>query len=79
MLPTGTSSNTVHQIGCTPTLHGSACPVSGDHFYIPLVIPVQGLYALREYDIETDFVTHMLTKHHHHHQMCNPHVVKNIY
>mmetsp|Transcript_31779 Transcript_31779/g.30301 ORF Transcript_31779/g.30301 Transcript_31779/m.30301 type:complete len:1026 (+) Transcript_31779:155-3232(+) len=32
MLPTGTSSNTVHQIGCTPTLHGSACPVSGGHW-----------------------------------------------
>jgi hypothetical protein len=43
------------------------------HLYT-YVIPVQGrVYMLREYDIERDFVTHMLLeiliKHHHHHHI----------
>ena len=29
--PTEQSSNFVHSIGCTPTLHGMACPVSNSN------------------------------------------------
>ena len=32
--PTEQSSNFVHDVGCTPTLHGIACPVSTDRTFL---------------------------------------------
>lgn len=32
MRPTQESSNFVHSVGCTPTIHGTACPVTGGHW-----------------------------------------------
>lgn len=32
MMPVAGSSNVVHSAGCVPTIHGTACPVSGGHW-----------------------------------------------